>query len=266
MVYLMKLEEEEQTGSGSVATKKDIDDLEDKLVWPPEFTRDVKLKKMQKLLDRETEVMNDPSLTNTEKVLRVGEIKRQFEVHHNDLPMKIGAVPPVPLKSETKVTETKVEDTESEEEEEEEDSLPQQTELHAAELLKPLQDYRKPKARLMLKKLAAAGSLNWDDRGNVYHNGSIVPGAHMGELVQYFQTARKQKPLTPPMGQVMFSHALRHAGAMEDVALGGVEDDEVRQVFKGITPVRARKPGARYDPYPRVYKPARGTVVTQLEY
>ena len=38
-----------QSGSGA-ATKEDIDKLGEKLVWPPEFTRDAKLKKMQKLL------------------------------------------------------------------------------------------------------------------------------------------------------------------------------------------------------------------------
>lgn len=56
MVYLMKLAED------GPATKKDLHELGDKLVWPPEFTRDSKLKKMQSLLDQENAVMNCPIL------------------------------------------------------------------------------------------------------------------------------------------------------------------------------------------------------------
>ena len=89
-----------QSGSGA-ATKEDIDKLGEKLVWPPEFTRDAKLKKMQKLLKLEKEVMEDSSLTDTEKVLRVAEYKRQYNLHDNERfdpqPLKLGAIPPVPL-------------------------------------------------------------------------------------------------------------------------------------------------------------------------
>jgi len=257
MVYLMKLtqEEEGQTGSG-VATKQDIENLGDKLVWPPEFTRDSKLKKMQSLIDKEDAVMDNVSLTDTEKVLKVGELKRQFNVYNDDIPLRLGAVPPVPLIKSENVPkyETYSEDEgdyedESDYEADRED-LPEQTEIHAATFLKSIADYRKPKGKLMLKKLAAAGLLKWDGSGNVFYNGQPIEGASMGELVHYFQTAHKRRSIKPPVGQVMFSQALRHAGAMEDVQLGGQHDEQVRQVFKGITPARAQKRRAgRFSPH-----------------
>lgn len=238
MVYLMKLAED------GPATKKDLHELGDKLVWPPEFTRDSKLKKMQSLLDQENAVMNDPSLSDTEKVLRVGELKRQFNVYKNNRPMRLAAVPPVPL--------IEVSD------DEEDEDLPEQSELHADELLKPVAAYRRAKAKLMLKKLANAGLLKWDSSGNVFFRGKPVQGANMGQLVHYFQTAHRREPIDPPVGQMMFSHALRHAGAMEDVQLGGKEDEQVRQVFRGITPKTSR-----LHPYTRVYK---DKTVQQLEF
>jgi len=252
MVYLMKLTEGEPLQQ---ATKKDLHDLGEKLVWPPEFTRESKLKKMQALLDEEKAVTTDPSLTDTEKVLRVGDLKRQFNVYNDDRPTRrIGAVPPVPL------AEIKTED------DEDDDDLPEQTELHATELLKPIVAYRRGKARLMLKKLAAAGLLKWDAQGNVIYDGKPIRGAHMGDLVHYFQTAHKKDPIKPPpAGQVLFSHALRHAGATEDIRLGGVEDDEVRKVFRGITPKRSGKKKRRQPTASGVYKPGEKQV-EQLEY
>ena len=262
-----------QTGSGA-ATKQDIEKLGEKLIWPPEFTRNTELTKMQELLGLQDKVMNDSSLTNTEKVLRVAEYKRQYNIHDNERfgpqPVKLGAVPPIPLtdtrySSDGELSDTSVvSDVVSDQEEE--------TELTTEELLKPIQPHRQQKAKLMLKKLAAEGSLKWDADGQVYYKGKIIEDANMGQLVRYFQTAHKKVPMDPPSGQVVFGEALRRADAMEDVQLGGEEDNGVREVFKGITP-------ARFNPYQddrnRRQRKLKGsinrvraqadTVVTQLE-
>lgn len=234
-----------QSGSGA-ATKEDIKTLGDKLVWPPEFTRDPNLKKMQTLLKLEEEVVNNDSLTDTEKVLRVAEYKRQYNLHDNERfePLKLGAIPPAPL----------IELKKEEESSDDISDVDEQTVLYEGDLLKPIQQHRRQKAYLMLKKLAAEGSLRWDADGTVYYKGKLVEGANMGKLVHYFQTAHKRNPLNPPEGQVIFGKALRSANAMEDVQLGGEDDDVVRQVFRGNTPARFNPYGERTKPRQRKMK------------
>ena len=83
----------------STATKQDIEDLGDKLVWPPTFTRDLRLRHMQKVLNEEDAVMQNTSLSDTEKVLRVAQLKQQYNVHDRELfgAKRLGAVPTKPL-------------------------------------------------------------------------------------------------------------------------------------------------------------------------
>lgn len=258
MVQLMTLVDAPASSNSSVvnsnATKRDIDDLGEKLVWPPEFTRDIRLRKMQKLLDMEDDVRNNPKLSDTEKVLRVAEFKRQYNIHDNEryepALQKVGAVPPMPLHVKANKTEDSdtddASDTDSDTDTmlqmsgEDEDSVSAQTDENIQELLKPIQAHRKQKAKLMLKKLASEGTIKWDTEGNVFYKGQHMPGANMSQLVTYFQTAHKKYPIPPPEGYVAFGRALRKAHATEDVQLGGVEDDEVRNVFKGHTPATPR--------------------------
>lgn len=266
MVFLMKLSDTPVVQSGrGAATKEDVEKLGDRLVWPPEFTRDPNLKNMQKLLDLEEEVINNDSLTDTEKVLRVGEYKRQYNLHDSERfepqPLKLGAIPPKPLiapKPEAKGEEdsdagdddeddiSDVEgaigpvpsiETKSEEEEEDMDyDVDSQTDLHESELLKSIKSHRHTHAKRMLKKLAADGALKWDSDGTVYYRGNLIRGADMKKLVHYFQTSHKRNPISSPTGKVIFGEALRSARAMEDIKLGGIEDDVIREVFRGITP------------------------------
>lgn len=111
MVYMVKLVDtpqmentqkeasKEDPASRMPASKEDIEHLADTLAWPPPFTRDIRLQKMQRLLKQENEVMNDPTLSDTEKVLRVAECKQQYNVQNKELfqPRRLSAVPPKPL-------------------------------------------------------------------------------------------------------------------------------------------------------------------------
>lgn len=256
MVYLMKLSDHPVQEGRGAATKEDIEKLGDKLVWPPEFTRDPNLKKMQKLLHLEEEVITDDKLTDTEKVLRVAEYKRQYNLHDSERfepqPLKLGAIPPTPLiapKSEEQESDDDISDVdgayspapsmEHKEEEDIDDDISDeesQMDLHENELLKSVKASRLGKAKLMLKKLASNGSLRWEQDGRVYYNGKLIKGADMKKLVHYFQTSHKRQPLSPPTGQVIFGEALRRSRATEDVVLGGENDDVVREVFRGVTP------------------------------
>ena len=237
------------------ATKQDIENLGDKLVWPPTFTRDNRLQQMQQLLDEQDKVMDDSSLTDTEKVLRVAELKQLYNVHDRELfdQGRIGAVPPKPL---THTQHKKVKADESmddaedsdasdttvmaEPEEDSEDEEDYTAAYSREDLLSMVKPHRRAKTRMMLKKLGADGKLTWDKQGHVFYRGKRIPNANMGELVQYFQSARKRHPLSPPLGGVVFGQALRKAHAMDDVLLGGPVDDDIRGVFKGHSPKTPR--------------------------
>ena len=260
----MKLVSDEK--HSDAATKQDIDDLGQKLVWPPVFTRDIRLQKMQELLKQEEKAMSDPKLTDTEKVLRVGEYKRQYNILDNERyepvdHVKFGAVPVQPLPEETyDFSDTESSDgsfhtitgVDDDDTEWEEDTVPMPTDIQMENLLKPIKDYRKSKAKLMLQKLASDGSLKWDSEGNVFFKGRLIPGAKMDHLVTYFQTAHKKNPLAKPVGHTTFGHALRKADAMGDVKLGGREDDNIRAVFKGYTPAAPHRTlGGRIKKHPK---------------
>lgn len=272
MVFMMKLVDEKPTHPQKEppATKQDIENLGDKLVWPPVFTRDNRLLKMQKLLKLENEVMNDPSLSDTEKVLRVAQYKQQYSVQNKELfePTRLGAVPPTPLQhalngdvpvatatsdhsedsddsDATIIQRPYDDDDESEDDdaldptdEEEVDFMP--IDYTPAALLSMVKPHRRTKTAIMLKKLAADGKIKWDFQGNVFYRGNRIPNANIGELVNYFQTAHKRQPLPRPAGDVIFGQALRKALATDDVQLGGPEDDDVRSVFKGQSPKTPR--------------------------
>ena len=236
------------------ATKQDIESLGDKLVWPPAFTRDIRLKKMQNLLKKEDDVMRDPSLTDTEKVLRVAEYKQKYNVQDKELfePERLAAVPSQPLPPLTSKikaekpnqdTDSDVSDTsdvtvidQSDYDDLSDDDVDGQTDYLAEDLLQMVPPHRKAKTTVMLKKLAADGKLNWNNQGKVYYRGKKIPGSNIGHLVQYFQTAHKKNPLPQPHGAGIFAQALRKAQAFDDVLLGGQEDDNVRQIFKGHSP------------------------------
>ena len=254
MVYIMKLSE--GITPTEAATKQDIQDLGDKLVWPPAFTRDIRLKKMQNMLNKEEEVMRDPTLSDAEKVLRVAEYKQQYNVQDKELfePGRLGAVPSKPLtKPATKSSktdpgiesdvdsdvsdETVIDLSEYEDLPEDDDGIDDdQVGSSPAALIQMVAPYRRQKAQLMLKKLAADGRLKWDHQGKVYYNGKVVPGSNIQHLVQYFQTAHKKNPMPQPQGKNIFAQALRRAHALDDVLLGGDEDNNVRQIFRGHSP------------------------------
>ena len=246
MVYLMKLSED--IPPEEPATKQDIEDLGDKLVWPPPFTRDIRLKKMQNLLNKEEEVMKDPSLSDTEKVLRVAEYKQQYNVQDKELfePERLGAVPSQPLPQPSTKAEKIDPDVDSDASDETVIDQSEYEDLSEDEvdrtgpspeaLIQRVAPYRRTKAKAMLKKLAADGKLTWDHRGKVYYKGKVIPGSNIQHLVQYFQTAHKRNPLPQPQGKNIFAQALRGAHALDDVLLGGEEDNNVRQILKGHSP------------------------------
>ena len=259
------------------ASKEDIETLGDKLVWPPPFTRDIRLKKMQQLLKKEEEVMRDPSLSDSEKVLRVAEIKQQYNVQDKEVfePQRLGAVPAQPLPqaakkmksedsddaasddSDTSV-ETVIDQSEYEDDLSDDDEI-DQVGYSPESLLSLVAPYRKAKTSVMLKKLAVDGKLNWDGQGRVYYKGNKIPGSNIKDLVTYFQTAHKKSPLPQPPGKEIFGQALRKANALEDVLLGGREDDSVRSVFKGRTP---KTPWSRSRKFPQQARKPREKMVS----
>jgi hypothetical protein len=271
MVYMVKLVDEKQPvlppastnipERSTPATKKDIEELGDKLVWPPAFTRDSRLKKMQNVLDEEDRVMKDTTLSDTEKVLRVAELKQQYSVHDNELfsAKRLGAVPTKPLPTTVPLnepaddededdsdvsseTDAEVEEEYDEESEidDSEDDLEDTLTYTPQELVQNVKTHRRAKTRAMLKKLALDGKIKWDGQGNVYYKEKQIPQANISQLVGYFQTAHKQKHLPSPPGKKVFGQALRNAHAMEDVLLGGQQDDSIRTIFKGHTPKTPR--------------------------
>ena len=287
MVYMVKLVDEKpslvppaSTGipeKKTPATKKDIEELGDRLIWPPPFTRDLRLNKMQTALNDEDAVMQDTSLSDTEKVLRVAELKQQYNVHDNELfgAKRLGAVPNKPLrmlppndtvdmKDESDSETLNGMDTDEEETEEDEQSITDEDsddsedDIQALyphdELLENIKPYRKQNAKAMLKKLTADGRLRWDGRGNVFYKDRQVPGANIKQLVNYFQTAHRKRVLPNPAGKNIFGQALRHAHANEDVLLGGKQDERIRTIFKGYPP---KTPGFRASRKPPQSSPTR---------
>ena len=261
----------------STATKQDIEDLGDKLVWPPTFTRDLRLRHMQKVLNEEDAVMQNTSLSDTEKVLRVAQLKQQYNVHDRELfgAKRLGAVPTKPLptmspndspdiKQKAEDDSDVLDETGSDEEEEYEEeykeleekeiedqssseSLSDDSDLDhlqdgytVANIIKSVPQHRRAKATKMLKKLAADRKITWDDQGEIYYRHKQITGANIGQLVKYFQTAHKKKPLPSPIGKRIFGHALRKADAMDDILLGGKQDDSVHKIFIGHSPKTPR--------------------------
>lgn len=241
------------SSSDQPATKGDIESV----IWPPKFTRDIRLQKMQDLLKHEEDVLRDPTLSDADKVRKVAGYKQRYNIHDNDRfeTGPVGAIPPTPLpvqsiKSEDETTNFDLndldylDDLDEEEEDIEEDVIiPEKLPPHEL-FLKNVPNYRKGKARSMLNQLAAEGSLRWDHDGNITYKGKPISNANMHELVNYFQTAHKKTPMDKPIGNKIFGYALRKAGAINTILLGGDEDNDVRELFLGLSPKTPR-----FQPY-----------------
>jgi hypothetical protein len=185
--------------------KQDIDDLKDAIAWPPAFMRDPAVVQMDTHTKAMAELMQDESLSDTDKILTVGYHVHMFNLNKDkywgNVDLKLPTQPP-PIQLPGPIQFTGKQAT----------TALQHSSIKQAIKLVPAD--RKAYATNMLKKMQANG-VSWDGNGHVTSFGTGdagVMGANIQDLMRYVQSDNK-KGEEQPRGFKEFAEATSHSGS-----------------------------------------------------
>jgi hypothetical protein len=194
-------------------SRQDIDDIKDAVAWPPAFMRDPTVVQMDSHKKAMADVMQDETLSDTDKILKAGYHVHMFNLNKDkyfgnvDLQLPTLAKPPPPgqniqLPGPLQFTGKQAAAT----------AGPQHSSIKQAIKLVPAD--RKAYATNMLKKMHSDG-VRWDENGDMTsfgtNSGAGVMGANIQDLMRYAQTDGK-KGEDQPRGFKEFAEATSHSG------------------------------------------------------
>ena len=195
-------------------TKEDIALLGEKLSpWPPEFTRDENLKRLDMHRQSLADVTEDRSMSNLDKIMEIGHHinmmnlykNKYFNDHASDFTGTQQTKPVAPLPVQP------VQETPSLVPAHESDlkrvarMLPKKK-LSMTEALISVPAHRKQVAQHLLSKLGSKGLLDWDSSGQLIIDQRKQPGTNIQELMRYFESDVANE--NPPRGFRQFMESV----------------------------------------------------------
>lgn len=213
MSYKTYVLQEINTDKETPATKEDISDLKQSLVWPPEYTRDSDLVKASNLRQEKESILNNLSLSPGDKLKLLSELDQNFNLFQSKAE---NLFQPSNTHTNTDQFISSVNSFEH--------GKPLSIDEIATNL--KLKGERKYKAGQILKKITKLKGVVWNSKGELYDPNSrqSIPNSDIHELIKYDLQPNKLNTLTPT-GYYLFTQ-LKALSKLEDVSSGSEDDSE----------------------------------------